>query len=459
MINHKNTFCLPIAYLLMVCAVYAINLPMPQDDLLRDMVAVNYSYDYTKLYIHAPFLAQYNQYIMFDHILSFLSSILGNVATVHLIQVLCFIMFVTPSIMIYYRVLRKNPYCYFYITMILLVLLNNFTMLRIVLARPEMIFTCWVMWGLWLRIGNFSLTKLIWFAAGVLLIPTYWLAFFYVPSIFVVFVGWKRKLVMAVIYTLLVALFWQYYSHYQWVASILDLGKLNSNRLAAIGENKSIFIIFLNQVTAIAVVIYGYSYKNILMKIFEIKHINPKDIITRFRSIKLSQIKCNGITANLTFLLLTFFAINMIRYSAIISGIFCILLAYRLNELKIELHAIWRYIALCLAIFIPLTIDCYHSIPHFKLPDGTKILATSQSNYFVPFYSKGVQVAPAMEIGANNQDIQKMMRSIDIDGTISCDMLKKYQFDFLVERNLTQIPSCLKIYQIQKSWRAWKVVN
>lgn len=459
MINKPNTFCLPIVYIVMICIIYAINLPMPQDDLLRDMVANNYNYDYTQLYIHAPFLVQYNQYILFDHILTGLIGLFGSLVTVHLIQITCFVMFVTPSILIYQRILRNNPYCYLYMTLNLIVLLNNFTMLRIVLARPEMIFTCWIMWGLLFRINNSSLAKIIWFAIGVLLIPTYWLAFFYVPGVFVVFTGWKRKLLISILYIALVALFWQLYSHQQWLQSIFELGKLNSNRLAVIGENKSIMIIFLNQVTAIAAIVYAYTYKNALVRLMNFK-IPHKDQLRKLLNITLlSRINFDGIKAGLVILLLAFFAINMIRYSAIISGVFCILLAYRLDEIEVKLDSIWRYIVLCLAIFMPLTVDCYHTIPEFHLPEHSKVLATNQSNYFVPFYSNGVQVAPAMEIGANNQDIQRMMKSIDIDGTISCEMLKKYQFDFLVERNLTQIPSCLSIYQVQKNWRAWKVIN
>lgn len=459
MVNKSNTRGLPILLILMVCSIYAINLPMPQDDLLRDMVAVNYNYDYTKLYLHAPFLAQYNQYILFDHLLAFISGIVSPTVTVHLVQILCFILFVTPSILIYQHILKQNNYCYLYMTLLLIVLLNNFSMLRIVLARPEMIFTCWIMWGLWLRIAGYSVGKIVWFISGILLIPLYWLAFFYVPGIVVVFKGLKRKLIMTSIYLVLVITFWQIYSNHLWLASILDLGRLNNNRLAVIGENKSIFIILLNIVTSIAVVAYCYSYKDCLVKLLDRKNFNKDQLkklsnITLFRSLNYDSNK-----SSLVILLITFSSINMIRYSALISGVFCILLAYRLNEIEIKIDPIWRYIVLCLAIFIPLTVDCYHTIPEFHLPEHSKVMATSQSNYFVAFYSKGVQVAPAMEIGANNQDIQRMMKSVDIDGTISCEMLKKYQFDFLVERNLTQIPPCLKIYQVQKSWRAWKVIN
>ena len=149
----------------------------------------------------------------------------------------------------------------------------------------------------------------------------------------------------------------------------------------------------------------------------------------------------------------------MIRYAAIISALFVFILAIEINRHDIKIPQLLRYAVLCLAIYLPMAVDNYRMIPKFTLPVNSIVLGTSQSNYYVPFYSPNIKIAPAMEIGANVQDIQIMMKSIDIDGSVSCTLLKKYHFDYLVERNLTQIPSCLKIYQIQKGWRAWRVIN
>jgi hypothetical protein len=154
MINKSNTIGLPILYLVIFAVVYAFNLPMPQDDLLRDMVASYYNYDYNQLYVYAPMLTKYNQYIAFDHFLHFTIHVFGRDATAHLIQITCFTMFVIPSSLIFIDILRKDKNCYLYLTFLLFLLLNDYSLLRITLARPEMIFTDWIIWGLWCKFTN-----------------------------------------------------------------------------------------------------------------------------------------------------------------------------------------------------------------------------------------------------------------------------------------------------------------
>lgn len=462
MINKSNTIGLPFLYLIMIVIIFALNLPMPQDDLLRDVVAGEYGYDYTQLYVHAPLLAKYNQYIAFDQMLHWSVILIGKLATVHLVQSLCHILFVAPCILIYLHFMRKDKNCYVYLTIILMLLLNNYTMVRLTLARPEMIFTCWIFWGLWLKFTARTMWKLTWLLIGLLMIPGYWLAFFYIPAILVVFDKARIRLLAACIFLLVTIVFWQNYSNGQWFSSILELGILNNNRLAIIGENKSIALLLLTPITSTALIVYLYTYKNfVINQVAELRP-NLKCLhLNLYHKIKAAfkLVDLNSPTSSAVILILCYSSLNMIRYSAIITGLFCILVAIRLVQLKLTIPPVTRYILLCLAIFLPMTVNCYQLIPKFTIPAESIVLGTNQSNYYVPFYSSGIKIAPAMEIGANDQGIQLLMKEIDINGTVSCTQLNKYHFNYLVERNLTIVPSCLKIYQIQKGWRAWKVVN
>ena len=148
----------------------------------------------------------------------------------------------------------------------------------------------------------------------------------------------------------------------------------------------------------------------------------------------------------------------MIRYAAILSALFVIIISYSIAKVRLRISPIHKYIVLCLCIYLPLGVENYKLIPKFVLPKNSIVLGTSQSNYYVPFYSPNLKIAPAMEIGANEQGVQQIMKSIEVEGSVSCTELKKYHFEFLVERSLTTISPCLQIYQIQKGWRAWKVI-
>lgn len=457
MITKANTFGLPILYLVIVAIVYGFNMPMPQDDLLRDIVASAYNYDYNQMYIYAPFLAKYNQYILFDHILHAISSIIGNTATAHAVQIFCYLNFIIPCVLILRRIMRHDRNCYLYLTLLLLVLLNDFSMLRLTLARPEMIFTCWIVWGVWFKLIKNTLGKTIWLISGFLMIPSYWLAFFYIPAIYIVFERRIYKVGLSLLFMFVTVIFWQWYSHNQWLVSVLDLGHLNSNRIATIGENKPIIKMLFTPITSVALVIYLYTYRIAALDFVGAYKRSPKDALMLVSS-WIRSISWTSFETSLILLLLCYLSINMIRYAAIISALFCILLAIRLTKQQLLMPSIMRYITLVLAIFMPMTVGCYTTIPKFKIPTGSYVLGMNMANYYVPFYNPGVKVAPAMELGANLKDIQALMKSIDIDNTISCTELKKYHINYLIEKKLTQIPPCLQIYQIQQGWRAWKVI-
>lgn len=458
-------------YVCMVFIIFGLNLPLPQDDLMRDIVAGAYNYDYSKLYIYAPLMAKYNQYILFDMILHHLSLLTSRVATAHLIQLACMLFFIAPCLIILNKLIKPSIDKPLWTTILLMILLNNFTTLRFVLGRPEMIFSCWVLWGIVAK--NSNIAKICWLLIGIVLIPCYWLAFFYVPAVFIVFNYKSTKIGFTVLYVVITVIFWQWYSHEQWLRSILDLHKMYLNRLAVVGENKTILIMLLSPVTSMGFLYYvclrwdklSHSLNKIqdLTKVQEIKvycasitTINVRYIISKIQVI-LTWLFSNSLTPIFTILLVFFCSFNMIRYSALISALFVFILAIELNRHEIKIPQLLRYAVLCLAIYLPMSVDSYLMIPKFSLPANSVVLGTSQSNYYVPFYSPNIKIAPAMEIGANTHDIQLMMKTIDVDGSISCAMLKKYHFEYLVERNLTKIPDCLEIYQIQKSWRAWHI--
>ena len=53
-----DTFWLLVLYLVMVFLVFFLNLPLPQDDLLRDIVADEYRKNYSNLYTDALLMAK-----------------------------------------------------------------------------------------------------------------------------------------------------------------------------------------------------------------------------------------------------------------------------------------------------------------------------------------------------------------------------------------------------------------
>ncbi len=452
-------------YLGMVIIVFAINMPYPEDDLLRDIVAGSYGYNYSNLYIHAPFMAKYNQYILFDYILHNLSECVGRVATAHIIQIICMLAYVLPLLIITNKILSRRSDKYYLITLLMILALNNNALLRIVLARPEMLYSCWILIGLVVK--ESPKLKISWYLSGFLLIPCYWLSFLYVPIIFLVFNKRINKISYSALFILATVIFWQWYSDNQWWSSIADLNHLLKNRIPEIGENKSIVLLLFHPLTASALAFYLYLIRDKLslaiswlmnIKFFSIKKLKINYYLIASNIDKL--VFSNNQTIIISLLLIYFASLHMIRYAAIITGLFVILFAIELsrsNELKLNTN-LSRSITMLLAIFMPLQVDCYTSIPKFNLPANSIVLTTNLANYFVPFTSNAsIKVAPCMEIGANDRRVQQMLEDIDLKGSLNCKELKRFGFTHVVEKNLKIVPECLTIYQIQPGWRAWKV--
>jgi len=467
----RDHYAILLIYLAMIILVFAINMPYPEDDLLRDIVAGDYGYNYANLYIHAPLMASYNQYIFFDIILHHMSQLFGRVATAHIIQITCMLGYLVPLLIMSYKLLSIRSDRYYLMALLMILALNNSALLRIVLARPEMLYSCWILIGLASK--DSSRLKIIWYLSGFLLIPCYWLSFLYVPIIFFVFNHRISKLLFSLLFILATAIFWQWYSNYQWWPSIFELKILLKNRIPEIGENKSIILLLFHPLTASALVFYLYLICSRLSQaiswLMNFKY--KPNVRTRFKYGGLINhainymnrtLFSNNPTVIVCLLLAYFTSLHMIRYAAIITGLFVILFTRALarsDQLQVNTN-LARSIVLMLVIFMPLQVDCYTSIPKFNLPANSIALTTNLANYFVPFTSTAkIKVAPCMEIGANDRQVQQMLEDIDIKGTLDCKQLRKFGFTYVVEKNLKVVPECLAIYQIQPGWRAWRVID
>ena len=76
----------------------------------------------------------------------------------------------------------------------------------------------------------------------------------------------------------------------------------------------------------------------------------------------------------------------------------------------------------------------------------------------MPFFNDHkIQIAPCMEIGANEVNIQRIINLIQTKGKLNCHDLDNYNFNFVVEKSLIEVPPCLEIYGVNGEYRIWKV--
>jgi hypothetical protein len=426
---------------------FLISAPMPSDDLLRDTIIGSYNFNYANLYIYAKLMVTYNQYIAFDHLLNILVSSVGRIWTVRIVQLFCVINFVVPLHLIFRSLLKERDDAHIVIVALLAVALNYMVVLRLYLGRPEVIFAGWVLWGIYAGIFSQRALKLAWVIYGIILIPFYWLSIVYSFTAVVVFRRYKSKIIVLLLLMLANIIFWQIYSNDLWLDTFRLLKLQLDNRYGdlVVTENNSILFSLLNP--AFTVIIASIIYKVIpkYKEVLQAWRIWP----TKYQF---------WIVALAGWYLMP----NMIRYGDVIVPLFVVIFIYQYRDVPFSLNRPFvKNLVVLLSCF-----SIFYANQHFRqpcrfadLPAGARVLTTFNGlNYYLPFYSKhNIQIAPSMEIGANDQGVQKLIYTIQSKGTLDCNELKKYNFTFVAERSLLEVPKCLTIFGVNGEYRIWKI--
>lgn len=423
---------------------FLISAPLPSDDLLRDVIIGNYNFDYKNLYIHSPLMVQYNQYILFDWLLHQITVYVGNIWTVRITQLFTVLNFVIPLQIIFLKIFKNRQDKYILVLIALAITINSMVLNRLYLGRPEAILAGWVLWGFAVK-GHVRMSHL-WMVFGVLAIPLYWLTIIYTPMVLVVYDKKWHKMCAFILLGAINIIFWQLYSHGQWLHTFQLLHQEMANRLdgQVVSENNSIIFIILSPAVSLATTILIFRILPFL-----------KDMVQN------KKLYFNKHYIGLVFGLGWFMMPNMIRYVDIEVPILMIILAKVMVDFEIKWTQLGRILVLMSCLFSIFYANQTTAKPckFTDIPKGSKVLATFNGiNYYVPFFNKqNIQIAPSMEVGSTEKNIQIIISDIQMKGRLDCKTLTKYDFDYLVERSLISVPQCLSLAGVYKEYRLWKI--
>jgi hypothetical protein len=432
--------------------------PIPTDDLLRDIIAGDYKFDYNNLYIYAPLLAKYNQYIAFDKILYLLSQHIGKIWTIRVVQLFCISAYITPLVLIFNKLLSHRPDKDELVTFCLAYTLISSIMIRLTLGRPEVILAAWTLFGIACGLYNNKLAKCLWVILGIVLIPTYWLSLLYVPTTLVVFKEVRTKILMCAVFAVLNLFIWQALSGGQWIYSFELLNKSLINRLpdALVNENSTIAKAIITPQVGLILVLLSYKIQ-LYIKWLYIAWCNDKKAIY-VETVKMLHHKYIW----LIILCIWFCLANMIRYIDVVMPILMIIFVDQYKDYKYTLGTvIQKNFVFIIAIYLTISnqMSLTTSPPKFNLPAGSRVLTSFDgANYYAPFFNKSkIYIAPSMEIGANEKGIQQLVVGIQKYKHLDCELLKRFNFQYIIEKDLNSKPSCLKLIDVQGAYRLWKM--
>ncbi|MEM3434299.1 MAG: hypothetical protein QXP27_09030, partial [Candidatus Methanomethyliaceae archaeon] len=73
--------------------------------------------------------------------------------------------------------------------------------------------------------------------------------------------------------------------------------------------------------------------------------------------------------------------------------------------------------------------------------------------YRATFESNNISVTPGPSLGTVNENNYELMKLMIINGTVDCDLLKKYKYTIVIEKSLKELPECLELTKIHREYR------
>lgn len=408
---------------------YLKNSPFVLDDLMMHVVAYKFYYDYNTLYVHASPLIKFSPSIGFQIIAREFYKLFGPEYSVRVIQLIAVILFYSSFFLALNKILRgdKNKWLWCTIIFALCAPLN----IRVFLARPDVFFTAWLMAAVFLR-------PIAWLLLGILIMPAYWLAIIYAPAAILLDTTWRKKIIYATVYSISCLIFWAIYSEGEWLKMPQLLSEWANNRTG---------IVYVAEFAQSIGMISSIYLSALLILLFYLLHRASFKLTAR---------------AILFCLLIAYFLLpNYIRYMLVVVpliGLLCAL--YVPKEIKFN-----PTLALIVLIFSSLITSTatptnyqYADLPKFKMPKSAIVLTQFDTAIgSAVLHNPQAKFAPAMDIGANDKAVQKLVGQLHQGDSLNCAELKKLSFTHVQENSLKMIPSCLSISQVDGAWRLWEI--
>lgn len=372
----------------------------PMDDLLRHAKIYNYGYDYANLFAYS-WNFSFNPYLLFDYFAGFLDKNFGE-ASLKIMQVLCFVAF---SLAFFLHTKSWDDR----FRALIFILTLGIVAGRIVLARPTVFEAFFFLIGLTLS------------GLPAILFGIFMGSFYYMFPIFLIpLVFWKREYLISLLASLL---FWVNYAGMDYFYDIYFLiSSITGGRELEISENMSIVLALASSLVLFLIYLFLKS-KNFTYW--------PQAIF--------------------------FLILNQIRFIEVLAP----LLAVSLREKKIGIGRIkLGFLENVFLLFI-LIASMFSFFPYYELRDieisnGKVLCASMQCMFNTVYTGRNITISPSMEMGLTNREVQREIRNI-MNGTLNCSFFGKYDYDFLIESSLREIPECLSLVDVERDYRIWEV--
>lgn len=418
---------------------------IPHDDLLRHIVAYQFDYDYSNIYLNG-YLPEGKFYLTFDWMVGWVHRLLigNNPLNPYPLVIVC--SFLALVILEGFR--RNIRHLKPSLQLVLIAVLLLITDGRLYFGRP-----CTLTTGLFLfaiAIGKKSDSSFKHLLIGSFLAVSYWISWAYLIPLAI----WRR------IYFFPLALgiaFWSWAMNGSYFKTIYQLlTNLEDTRFKII-ETENIFI-------------FGGVVFTFLLIIAVFIHINEIDLKQGSIRSLATKVWDDFNTRPAIYFALFFTLPLQYRYTEIIVPLLLISLAPGLQRLfeKTNIKEA-TVLFFAFAIFFEATdlLAMRMNDPSFlptenmtKKLSGKKVMTLQSHMYPLVYGIPGIKTSPSMNMHWADEGIKNLMGTIGRKGDVDCSVLRQYDFDYLVDTKQMQIGSeteCLKLDSVERRYRIWKV--
>ncbi len=424
-----------LAPLGLLIALFFARHPFPPDDLLRDMTAWAWHYNYHKVFWGSPRVPGYDQYWAFDRIAGMVDRSLPAKWAPLVFQGAALLGFLGVFAAVLGEKLKDHPLRWTLVSLGLAWTLYTPVLMRIVSARPEIFFAIWALAAFLARGKRFW----AWLGTGLLLTPTYWLAGAYAAAFWVLPDRSLRfRLFGGLLFGLATSLCWEGLSDGSWLHSFLHLSHMISYRVYGVAEDNGLSI-FLQVPTLVLLPVLA--------------------VLLPWRLPR---------TRIPTLLLFFWFCLPwMIRYVDMLMPLGLVLLAEGLPlGWGLDWLPPWRARFRAAAFFglfsvpwslVPLAPPTLLHVPGSP-EHPSRVLAPFGPKMYDTLYANPgrVRMAPAMDPGMTERKLQRLAQSPE---KATCRQLYDSRAQYLITGQTVAHRPCLKLIQVRNGWMLWGVAK
>ncbi len=406
------------------------------DDLNRHLTAYLHGYDYSNFYLYSdPRTPHASMWIGFEWLVGYLHRSLGLFWGGQLVQAIGFFWTIWLFTKLFLEALREHPERMLLTGMGVAAVLYSVLLSRVQAGRPEIFLSLLALTAL---VCNTRGKVVLWTLAMAAAQPLYWLALIYAPA--ALLLPNRSWLTRAAITAGLIGValaFWLAYAGAEWYGFFPLLREWVANRAFLVGENNPIYhLLFV-----------------------------PGSLCLILIALLLPERE--DWVANIPVLLVTgwFMVPNQVRYASVVSPLIALIAMRAVGRTSFDLKPVTRFMGVL--VILSLMIGRmfgpgYDWLPEFKTLKGDEKVLTmfEASTFWLPAQYPGLKVAPAMEAGASAHELQQLIKDVIRDHTLDCAKLAKFpEITHVVDRNIETIPPCLKMQELHREWRLWRVAQ